>query len=125
MKIVTWLTHPLRSLRYSLSGLLAVFAHECAFQQEIILGVVHIALVLLIDESLPVKLVMVSLWALLMAAELLNSAIEATVDLVSPEKNPLAGKAKDCASAAVLVILLTICVFWLIILWRVISHDGS
>jgi diacylglycerol kinase len=49
-------------------------------------------------------------WALVMlavgtvwSAELLNTAIEAVVDLVSPDYHPLAGKAKDVAAGAVLI----------------------
>jgi diacylglycerol kinase len=41
--------------------------------------------------------------ALVLAAELLNTAIEAVVDLVSPDDHPLAKHAKDVAAAAVLV----------------------
>jgi diacylglycerol kinase len=41
--------------------------------------------------------------ALVWAAEITNTAIEALVDLVSPEPHPLARTAKDCAAAAVLV----------------------
>jgi undecaprenol kinase len=41
--------------------------------------------------------------ALVVAAELLNSAVETIVDLVSPEEHPLAKRAKDVAAAAVLV----------------------
>nr|WP_325175567.1 diacylglycerol kinase family protein [Paenibacillus sonchi] len=40
---------------------------------------------------------------LVLAAELLNTAIEATIDLVSPEIHPLAKKAKDTAAGAVLL----------------------
>jgi diacylglycerol kinase len=40
---------------------------------------------------------------LVLAAELFNTALEAAVDLVSPEQHPLAKLAKDCAAAAVLV----------------------
>ena len=40
---------------------------------------------------------------LVIAAELVNSAIERVVDLASPEQHPLAGQAKDLAAGAVLV----------------------
>jgi len=40
--------------------------------------------------------------ALVLALELMNSAVEAVVDLVSPQHQPLAGTAKDLAAAAVL-----------------------
>jgi diacylglycerol kinase len=41
--------------------------------------------------------------ALVLTAELLNTAIEAVVDLVSPQANPLAGAAKDACAAGVVV----------------------
>ena len=41
--------------------------------------------------------------ALVLALELLNSALEAAVDLISPERHPLAKIAKDAAAGAVLV----------------------
>jgi diacylglycerol kinase (ATP) len=41
--------------------------------------------------------------ALVVVSELVNTAIEGVVDLVSPERNPLAGKIKDIAAGAVLV----------------------
>ena len=41
--------------------------------------------------------------ALVMSLECLNTAIEAAVDLASPEIHPLAKKAKDCAAGAVLI----------------------
>ena len=44
---------------------------------------------------------------LVLFAELLNTAVEAVVDLVSPEDHPLAKQAKDVAAAAVLVAALT------------------
>ncbi len=51
-----------------------------------------------------------------LAAELMNTAVETIVDLVSPEYHPLAGHAKDVAAAAVyvlsfLVALVGVCVF--------------
>lgn len=41
--------------------------------------------------------------ALVMSLECLNTAVEAAVDLASPEIHPLAKKAKDCAAGAVLI----------------------
>jgi diacylglycerol kinase len=45
----------------------------------------------------------------------MNSAIESLVDLVSPEKNSLAGKAKDIAAGAVLVAAICAAIVGLII----------
>ena len=52
-------------------------------------------------------------WAVVLLAELLNSAVEAVVDLVSPEWHPLARQAKDYASAAVFVAIVLTGALWL------------
>ena len=52
----------------------------------------------------------------MLAAELLNTAIEAIVDLASPERHPLAGKAKDCGSAAVALSAVGAGLAWAVIL---------
>jgi diacylglycerol kinase len=44
-----------------------------------------------------------ALFRLVFSAEMINTAIEHLVDLVSPHSHPLAGKAKDVAAGAVLV----------------------
>jgi diacylglycerol kinase (ATP) len=49
---------------------------------------------------------------LVLVVELINSAIEAAVDRVSLERHPLAGRAKDIGSAAVLIALLNVLVVW-------------
>ena len=51
-----------------------------------------------------------------LCAELLNSAIEAVVDMVSPEFHELAGRAKDMGSAMVFVSLTIAGVSWLMVL---------
>ena len=51
-----------------------------------------------------------------MSAELLNSAVEAVVDKVSPEFHELAGRAKDMGSAAVFLLLMMTALSWGLIL---------
>lgn len=53
--------------------------------------------------------------ALVIAAELLNTAIESIVDLASPQQHPLAKAAKDTAAGAVLVLAFTAVVIGLIV----------
>jgi len=50
------------------------------------------------------------------AAEPLNTGLEAAVDLASPEKSALAKKAKDAASAAVLLLLINAALVWAVVL---------
>ncbi|ULO08828.1 diacylglycerol kinase family protein [Paenibacillus sp. 19GGS1-52] len=80
-----------------------------AFQSELNMKVhSYLAVVVLIAAAvfrLPAASWMLLLLAitLVLTAELLNTAIEATIDLVSPEVHPLAKKAKDTAAGAVLL----------------------
>jgi diacylglycerol kinase (ATP) len=50
--------------------------------------------------------------------EILNSAIEAVVDRASPERHPLAGRAKDMGSAAVMIALVICTLSWGLALWH-------
>ena len=54
---------------------------------------------------------------LVLAAELLNSALEAVVDRVSPEFHEFAGRAKDMGSAAVFVLMVNVVLCWALVLW--------
>ncbi len=56
--------------------------------------------------------------ALVVAAELFNTAVERTVDAAIPERNPVAGHAKDAAAGAVLVSALFAVAVGCTILWQ-------
>lgn len=103
--------HFVAAFRYSLSGLRYAF-RESAVRQELLLGVVSVVALCFLDLPLPLKLWLVSMWGLVLVVELLNTAIEAVVDLVSPQFNELAKKAKDLGSAAVFCTLLLYVVAW-------------
>jgi len=59
------------------------------------------------------RLLLIGSWLLVMIVELLNSAVEAVVDRVGPERHELSGRAKDLSSAAVMVALLLAALTWL------------
>ncbi len=105
------------ALLYSLAGLSAAFRHESAFRQEVLLAVVFIPLALLLKVSTVSKALLIASVMLVLIVELLNSAIEAIVDRVSLEQHPLAKRAKDIGSAAVLLSLLSLVVVWALVLW--------
>lgn len=92
-----------RAFGYSLSGLVAAFRFESAFRQELALIVAMIALALVAKLSAVEWVLLVLSMGFVLVTELLNSAVEAVVDRVSLERHPLSGRAKDIASAAVLV----------------------
>ena len=54
------------------------------------------------QDELRTQRILIGAFALVWTAEIFNTAIEALVDLLSPERRPLAGKVKDLAAGAVL-----------------------
>lgn len=100
------------AFRYSLDGLRAAYACEDAFRQEVWLAAMLLpAAVLLAPDGIG-RAAMVGSVLLVLVVELLNSAIEATVDRVSLESHRLAKRAKDIGSAAVFVSLLNVAAVW-------------
>ncbi|MFO7832002.1 MAG: diacylglycerol kinase [Desulfuromonadaceae bacterium] len=96
----------------SVKGFLAAWRHEAAFRQEVILCVITLPVLLVVDVSAVERLLLFGSLMLVLIVELLNSAIEAVVDRASPEWHPLAGRAKDMASAAVLISLILAATSW-------------
>ncbi len=104
------------ALFYSVEGLRAAYRHEDAFRQEVWLAAVLVPLAFFLPASQIGKALMVASVLLVLIVELLNSAIEATVDRVSLENHRLAKRAKDIGSAAVMVSLVNVAVVWLLVL---------
>lgn len=105
------------ALFYSLEGLRAAFRHEDAFRQEVLLAAVLVPSAFFTSASGPGKALMIGAVVLVLIVELLNSAIEATVDRISLDDHSLAKRAKDIGSAAVLLALINVLVVWLLVLW--------
>ena len=103
--------------RYSLAGLRAAYACEDAFRQEVILAGMLVPLAFLLPVTPVGRAVMIASILLVLIVELLNSAIEATVDRISFENHRLAKRAKDIGSAAVLVALLNVAAVWGCVVW--------
>ena len=104
------------ALHYSLEGLKAALLCEDAFRQEMLLAVVLIPVALFLPVSGVGKALMIGSVMLILIVELINSAIEATVDRISLENHHLAKRAKDVGSAAVLLSLLNAAAIWLLVL---------
>ena len=105
------------ALFYSLEGLAAAFRHEPAFRLEVVLAAILVPAALWIPASGAGRALMIGSVLLVLVVELLNSAIEAAVDRVSTEHHPLAKRAKDIGSAAVLIALANVPVVWLLVLF--------
>jgi diacylglycerol kinase (ATP) len=106
------------ALKYSLAGLQAAFRNEDAFRQEVMSACVLVPLAFYLETDMLSRAMMIACVLLLLIVELLNSAIEATVDRISLEDHRLAKRAKDIGSAAVLVSTINLVVVWGLILWQ-------
>ena len=103
----------IRAFGYSVNGLIAAWKNEQAFRQELILGILLGPALYFMQAPLGKKLILLALYCSLLIVELLNSAIEALADAVTMETHPLIRKAKDMASAAVLLTILVNIAAWL------------
>ncbi|WP_279062172.1 diacylglycerol kinase [Campylobacter lanienae] len=105
---------------YALSGVKAMWRSEKSFRIEIFIIVpLFVAIWFLPLGALEQIALGVSLLFIL-AMECLNSAVEACVDLVSPDFHPLAKIAKDCGSAAVFISICSAVLTWVVILYNLI-----
>ena len=105
-----------RVLQIVAGWLVGAFAHEAAFRQELGLACLVIPLGLWLGESGVERALLVAPMLLVLVVELLNSAIEATVDRIGLERHVLAGLAKDIGSAAVLMSFILLAAVWLLVL---------
>ena len=105
----------INATRYSLAGLKAALS-EAAFRQELALSLVLIPLGLHLAESGLERALLVGSVLLVLIVELLNSAVEAAIDRVSPELHDLSKRAKDLGSAAVMLALVNLAIVWLLVL---------
>ena len=97
---------------YSADGLGSAFKNEAAFRQELLLYFLLLPILYFLPVSLLFKCLLFSVNTLVLIVELLNSAVESVVDLVSPDYNIYAKRAKDMGSAAVLLSLLLAAILW-------------
>lgn len=93
----------LLSFKYAFSGIITTIKEERNVKLHILAVIVVIILGLAYKISTLEWIICILLFGLVISSELINTAIENTVDLVTAEKNELARKAKDAAAGAVLV----------------------
>ena len=105
------------ALFYSVAGLQAAYRHEDAFRQEVLLAVVLVPAACFIPVSGVGKAMLIGSVLLVLVVELLNSAVEATVDRISLENHRLAKRAKDIGSAAVLLSLANVAMVWALVIF--------
>ena len=100
-------------------GFVAAWREEEAFRQECLLALVLIPLGLCLGQSGIERALLVGPIFVVLAIELVNSAVEATVDRIGVERHPLSAIAKELGSAAVFVAFVLLALNWILVLaWR-------
>ncbi|MDA8363911.1 MAG: diacylglycerol kinase [Gammaproteobacteria bacterium] len=113
---ITDLGRVVRAAGYSLSGLRAAFRKEAAFRQEVIVFALLAPVGVWLGRNGIERALLVGSLLQVLVVELLNSAVEATVDRVGRKWHKLAGRAKDMGSAAVALALILAVVTWVLVL---------
>jgi diacylglycerol kinase (ATP) len=103
---------------YAIEGLINAVKTETSFRLELFFGVFIFAAIIFLEMSLYYKLILAVTFFIILIAELLNSAIENVVDLVTTEIHPLAKNAKDMGAAAVLFSVILHISCWVYILFE-------
>lgn len=113
----TGLSRIIRAGGFSWKGFVAAFKNEAAFRQELALTLLIVPLAFWLTGDRVERALMVGVWLLVPLMEMINSAIEAVVDRIGEEYHPLAGAAKDIASATVVFAMIIAAVVWAILLF--------
>lgn len=102
----------LKATVWSMQGLKAAWLHESSFRLEVYLLVVLAPLAIWLGQDGIERSLLIGSCLLVLAGELLNSAVEALIERYGPEYHELAGRAKDMGSAAVFVLMLNVLLCW-------------
>src|SRR5690606_20419770 len=106
----------LKATQWSLQGLRAAWLHESSFRLEVYLLAVLAPAALWLGQDGVERALLLGSCLLVLAVELLNSAIEAVIERFGPEQHELAGRAKDMGSAAVFVTMMNVLLVWGLVL---------
>ena len=94
----------LTRLAYAVNGCKTAFSKEASFRTQIIAGVFTIIATAIISPSFTWWAIIALTIALVLAAELINTALESLLDGLHPQHAEFVKNAKDCAAAAVFVL---------------------
>lgn len=108
----------LHATRNSAAGLRAAYRNESAFRQEFWLAVPMIPASFWLGSNWVEVALLAGSVLIVLIVELLNSGIEAAIDRISFEHHELSGRAKDYASAAVMLSLVLCAAVWLAAIWQ-------
>ncbi|MSQ18483.1 MAG: diacylglycerol kinase [Betaproteobacteria bacterium] len=115
-KSTNGLARIMKAAGYSMADLREAWRVEHAFRQELVIAVILTPIALYLPVSAFEKLLLIGSLVVVLIIELLNSAVEAAIDHTSLERHPLAKRAKDLGSAAVLLAMLLVAASWSVVI---------
>ncbi len=107
---------------YACQGILSAFRNEASFRIELLLGAMALLFTAWLSPPLLWVALVVIMVALVLGAELLNTALEQVLDGLHPDRAEFVQVAKDCAAAAVLVFSVASVVVLVLMLMDVSTH---
>ncbi len=109
----------LKAFQWTIQGFKSAYQVEASFRLEVWLFIVLLPVAVWLAQTPAQLFVLVVTGLLVLLVELINSAIEAVVDLVvGAKQHPLAGRAKDVGSAAVFLALCIYGLSWLLVIYQ-------
>ena len=108
----TIIAHILKALIWSMAGIKAAWKNEQAFRWEATIVLLMMPVGLWLGRTAVERALLIASSMSILITELLNSAVEAVVDRIGPERHELSKRAKDMGSAAALISMITAAVVW-------------
>ena len=109
------ISHIINAFRYTFAGLKSAWKNELAFRGEVVVVTIMLPLGIWLGRSAVERALLIASILLILLTELLNSALEAVVDRIGPERHELSKRAKDMGSAAAFISMVTAALVWMII----------
>ena len=107
--------HIQRAFIYTWAGLKAAWKNELAFRGETMVAIVMVPLGLWLGRSAVERSLLIASILLILVTELVNSALEAVVDRIGPQRHELSKRAKDMGSAAAFISMVTAALVWILV----------
>jgi diacylglycerol kinase (ATP) len=107
--------HIVNAFRYTFAGFKSAWQNELAFRGEVVVVAVMLPLGIWLGQSAAERALLIVSLLLILITELVNSALEAVVDRIGPQRHELSKRAKDLGSAAAFVSMVAAALVWIII----------
>jgi len=105
-----------RAARYTARGFRHALGNDTSFRQEFVGALILAPIAIRLGDNGVERALLILPLMLVLLVELLNGAVETVVDRIGTEHNELSGRAKDLASAAVFIALVSVPVVWALVL---------